>query len=149
MTLTIIFTVSHKIDKRQLVTTEWNRSRYRHVPTRLWWFDLWPKIWKMRGSTRVGGNFHHGHHGPVTLKSVTISSHFLHCLTSGTKKRKGEISGGTLRSTIRTSNNQNPKSGPKNWIKSRSAVIIGSADPLKFRSESRIRAKIFPKSADP
>lgn len=27
--------------------------------TRSWWFDLWPKIWKMRGSTRAGGNFHH------------------------------------------------------------------------------------------
>ena len=28
-------------------------------------------------------------------------------------------------------------------------MIIGSADPLKFRSESRIRAKVFTKSADP
>ena len=46
-------------------------------------------------------------------------------------------------------NKQNPKSGPKIWIKPRSAVIIGSADPLKFRSESTIRAKIFTKSTDP
>ena len=29
-------------------------------------------------------------------------------------------------------NSQNPKSGPKNWIKPRSAVIIGSADLLKI-----------------
>ena len=46
-------------------------------------------------------------------------------------------------------NSQNPQSGPKIWIKPRSAVIIGSTDPLKFRSESRIRAKIFTKSCDP
>ena len=46
-------------------------------------------------------------------------------------------------------NNQNPQCGPKSWMKPRSAVIIGSADPKKFRSESRIRAKIFTKSADP
>ena len=64
-------------------------------------------------------------------------------------KRESEISGETLRSTIRTSQQPNPKSGPKNLIKPRSAVVIGSADPLKFRSESRIRAKISTKSADP
>ena len=31
-----------------------------------------------------GRNFHHSHHGPVTLKCVTISSHFFNCVTSGT-----------------------------------------------------------------
>ena len=46
-------------------------------------------------------------------------------------------------------NNQNPKSGPKHRLKPRSAVITGSADPLKFGSKSRIQAKIFTKSADP
>ena len=46
-------------------------------------------------------------------------------------------------------NNLFPKSGPKDWIKPWSAVIMGSADPLKFRSESRIRSNIFRKSAEP
>ena len=53
------------------------------------------------------------------------------------------------KSKLELPNNQNPKSGPQNWIKPRSAVIIGCADPLQFQSESRIRAKIFTKSADP
>ena len=37
--------------------------------------------------------------------------------------------------------NQNPKSGPKNWIKPWPAVTKGSADPLKSLSESRIRLR--------
>ena len=41
-------------------------------------------------------------------------------------------------------NNQNPNSGLKNRIKPRSAVIIGSSDPLKFPSDSRIRLKYSP-----
>ena len=37
--------------------------------------------------------------------------------------------------------NQNPKSGPNNWIKPWPAVTKGSADPLKSPSESRIRLR--------
>lgn len=36
---------------------------------------------------------------------------------------------------------QNPKSGPKKLIEPRTAAISGSENPLKFRSESEIRAK--------
>ena len=82
----------------------------------------------------------------VTLKCVTIASH---CVTSGTWKRGSEIPGERWDPRSELLNNQNPQSGPKNWIKPRSAVIIGSADPFKSRSESRIRAKTFTKSTDP
>ena len=41
-------------------------------------------------------------------------------------------------------NNQNPKSGPKNWIKPRSAVIIGSADPLNFALNPESGIKYLP-----
>ena len=36
---------------------------------------------------------------------------------------------------------QNPKSGPKKLMKLRIAASSGSANPLKFRSESEIQAK--------
>ena len=65
------------------------------------------------------------------------------------RKRKVSFPGRRWDPRSALANNQNPKSGPKIWIKPRSAVIIGSADPLKFPSESTIRAKIFTKSADP
>ena len=65
------------------------------------------------------------------------------------RKRKVSFPGRCCDPRSALANNQNPKSGPIIWIKPRSAVIIGSADPLKFRSESTIRAKIFTKSTDP
>ena len=40
---------------------------------------------------------------------------------------------------------QTPKSGPKNWLNLQSA---GSGNPLKSHFESKIRAKIFSKSAN-
>ena len=46
-------------------------------------------------------------------------------------------------------NTQSPKSGLKKWMNPQSAAIARSTDPLKLRSESEIRAKIFSKSADP
>jgi len=99
-------------------------------------------------------NFRHGHHGPVTLKCVTtvfqiIFSTAWHLAHRRSKREKVRFPGKRWDPRSELPNNQNPKSEPKNWIKPRSAVVIGSADPLKFRSESTIRAKILTKSADP
>ena len=116
---------------------------------------IWPLAkGMMTGSTRVGGNFCHGHHRPVTLKCVTtvfqiIFSTAWHLAHRRSKREKVRFPGKRWDPWSELPNNQNPKSQPKNWIKPRSAVVIGSADPLKFRSESRIRAKILTKSADP
>ena len=74
---------------------------------------------------------------------------FSTALHPATKRGKVRFPGESWDPRSEVPNNQNPKSGPIIWIKPRSAVIIGSADPLKFRSESRIRAKIFTKSANP
>ena len=44
---------------------------------------------------------------------------------------------------------QSPKSGPKKSMNPQSAAIAGSGNPLKSPFESKIRAKIFSKSAAP
>ena len=82
----------------------------------------------------------------ITDLSCLSTSLFLVIFSTLAHEREKSTS---LRSTAELPNNQNPKSGPKDWIKSRSIVIIGSSDPFKFCSESRIRAKIFTKSAYP
>ena len=116
---------------------------------------IWPLIKDLKDDrvhAGIGGNFCHSHHKPVTFtdcKCVTkvfqiIFSTTWHLAHKRSKKRKWDFRG-----NVEIHDPNFPKSGPKNLIKPRSAVVIGSADPLKFRSESRIRAKILTKSADP
>ena len=101
-------------------------------------FDLSLTIWKMRGSMLEGGNFHDGHHVTSLLSaslSLVIHSTAWHAVH---KREKVKCPGKSWDSRSELSNNPNPKSGPKNWIKPRSAVII------KYLPNPRIRRTIHP-----
>ena len=78
---------------------------------------IWPKIWKMRGSTLVGGNFRHGHHGPSRLSASPLLVIFATAWHPAHKREEVKFPGERWDPRSELLNNQNPQSGPKNWIK--------------------------------
>ena len=65
---------------------------------------------------------------------------------SHTQKQRFSDDRSDLRSEL--PREKNKKSGPKKSMKPRTAAILGSANTLKFRSESQIWVKKFSESAD-
>ena len=87
------------------------------------------QYWAVAHFSEFNSFFHHGHHGPVTHKCLRFSS--LRGIRH-IKERKWDFRGNLKIPQSELPNNQNPKFGPKIWIK----------PPIRFHHRIRISVKI-------